>query len=182
MPREQDLFQGAVSSALEIVMFESWLRFCFIMQKEDGAEDDLWLLVPEKALTKVGQLYPHLEPLARDLAGRKISFETSQEAICNCVARLIDGNKTLPDTINGAVVLDSMTFQVRLNLFHTWLELHEDQLGAEFHDFVAWQSLFAQWLESPAAKKLADQLALAAQSPEAAQALAEDRNAAGEKN
>ena len=165
MPREQDLFQGAVSSALEIVMFESWLRFCFIMQKEGGDEDDIWLLVPEKALTKVGQLYPHLEPLARELAGRKISFETSQEAICNCVARVIDGNKALPDTINGAVVLDSMTFQVRLNLFHTWLELHEDQLGAEFHDFGAWQSLFAQWLESPAARKLADQLALAAQRP-----------------
>ena len=168
MPKEQELFQGAVARVLETIMFESWLRFCFIMQKDGGSEDDLWLLVPEKALTKIGELFPHLLPLAKDLAGRKISFETSQEAICNFVAKTIDGDKNLPDTINGAVVFDSMTFQLKLNLFHTWLELHEDQLGAEFHDFGAWQSLFAQWQESPAAKKLADQLALAAQRPAAA--------------
>lgn len=165
MPREQDKFQNAVSSVLETVMFESWLRFCFIMQKEDGDEDDLWLLVPEKALAKIGEMYPHLLPLARDLAGRKISFETSQQAICNFVSQSIDGDRSLPSTINAAVVLDSMTFQLKLNLFHTWLELHEDQLEAEFHDFSAWQTLFAQWQESPAARKLADQLALAAQHP-----------------
>lgn len=182
MPKEQDLFQGAVARVVEAVMFESWLRFCFIMQKEGGDEDDLWLLVPEKALTKIGEVHPHLLPLARDVAGRKVSFEVSQEAICNFVSQAIDGDKSLPSTITGAVVLDSMTFQVKLNLFHSWLDLHEDQLGAQFHDFNAWQSLFAQWQETPAAKKLADQLALAAQSPEAAQALAEDRNAAGEKN
>lgn len=165
MPKEQEMFQTAVAKVLETVMFESWLRFCFIMQKEDGGEDDLWLLVPQKALDKIGEMYPHLLPLAQDLAGRKVSFEVSQQAICNFVAQSIDGDKSLPDTINGAVVLDSMTFQLKLNLFHTWLELHEDQLEAEFHDFSAWQSLFAQWQESPAAKKLADQLALAAQSP-----------------
>ena len=178
MPREQQEFREAVEQALEAVMFESWLRFYFIEEvppeaaKDDGEapeapEERLVIRVPEKGMARIGELYPALLPLAESMNGHEVDFETSRRAVCTFVLGHLDG-KTMPRDM-AAVVFGSSAFQIQLQLFHTWLSMHEDQLDQGFQEFGAWRTLFAQWRQTPGARELADKLALAAQGRAAAE-------------
>ncbi|MBD5538853.1 MAG: hypothetical protein HDQ94_02500 [Desulfovibrio sp.] len=174
MPQEQKEFREAVEQALEAVMFESWLRFYFIeevppeaakaegapTEATDGAER-LVIRVPEKGMARIGELYPNLLPLAEGMNGHEVDFETSRRAVCTFVLGHLDG-KTMPRDM-AAVVFGSAAFQIGLQLFHTWLQLHEAQLDEGFQEFGAWRTLFAQWRATPGARELAEKLAVAAQ-------------------
>ena len=167
MPGEQQEFRDAVEQALEAVMFESWLRFYFIEELPAGspenAEDGerLCIKVPEKGMARIKELYPHLLPLAESMNGHEVDFETSRRAVCTFVLGHLDG-KTMPRDM-AAVVFASATFQIGLQLFHTWLQLHEAQLDEGFQEFGAWRTLFAQWRATPGARELGEKLAVAAQ-------------------
>ena len=166
MPTEQEQFQNAVASVIEAVMFENWLRFYFISEKPDTPVDEngqevLFVAVPVKGMERIANLYPHLLPLAEEINGRQIDFETSRRAVCQFVLDHVDG-KAMPRNMAG-IVFDSTMFQVRLQLFNTWVQLHDDQLEKEFMDFGSWQSLFAQWRETSAAQELSEKLVLSLQ-------------------
>lgn len=150
----QSTFQEQVATLLEVAMFENWLRFYFI--REEDASEYLELEIPEKAMARIKDLYPHLYPLASSLNNKPINFETSRDSVIRHIMAEIDG-KTLPQG-TAQQILQSSTFQIRLQLFHIWEQLHEDQLDRGFSEFGAWKNLFAQWLETPGAKELAQNL------------------------
>jgi hypothetical protein len=136
--------QQSTRQILEVVMFENWLRFYFLSEKEGGA---LALAVPEQGLMRIRERHPQLVPLAEELNGKEVSFELSREAVCAFVAARFDG-KAAP--VN--VVLDGADFQLELRLFNTWVQGHEEQLDKSFLDFSAWTRLFEQWRNSDKVK------------------------------
>lgn len=163
MPQPQEEFQKAVWQVLEAVMFENWLRFYFISEKleaQEGpdGEPPLFLAVPEKGMERIGELYPHLYPLAYSMNGQELTFESSQRAICTFVLEHLDGKHMARDT--AGTVFNSTTFQVQLQLFNAWVQMHEDQLDKGFVEFGAWRNLFSQWRETPGAAELAGKLAM----------------------
>ena len=149
MPEQQEQFQNAVFQVLEAVMFENWLRFYFISEK------------PEKGMERIKELYPHLLPLAEDMNGREVDFETSRRAVCTFVLDNLDG-KSLPKDMTSTI-FESATFQVQMQLFNAWVQMHESQLDQGFLEFGAWRKLFTQWRETPGAKELANRLAMSGQ-------------------
>ena len=178
MPDAQQEFRNAVEQALEAVMFENWLRFYFIEElppepgapagaADAGSPERLCIRVPEKGMTRIAELYPNLRPLAEGMNDHEVDFETSRRAVCTFVLDRLDG-KTMPRDM-AAVVFGSATFQIQLQLFHAWLQMHEDQLDRAFQEFGAWRTLFDQWRATPGARELAEKLAVAAQGRAAAE-------------
>ena len=166
MPEQQEQFQNAVFQVLEAVMFATGRRFYFITEKPaapagpDG-EAPLFLAVPEKGMERIKELYPHLLPLAEDMNGREVDFETSRRAVCTFVLDNLDG-KSLPKDMTSTI-FESATFQVQMQLFNAWVQMHENQLDQGFLEFGAWRKLFTQWRETPGAKELANRLAMSGQ-------------------
>lgn len=162
MAQEKNVFRDEVERLLEVVMFENWLRFYFIREVREPGPDNreeappLAMELPDKALEKIKNLYPHLYPLARELNGKEIDFELSRKAVITYVMENLDGKK-MPRG-EAQRVLSSATFQTELQLFHNWVQIHESQLDQGFADFAAWQNLFGQWKESPGARELAENI------------------------
>lgn len=153
MPDAQAQFQNAVARVLEIVMFENWLRFYFISPEADDPDlSDLSLAIPEKSMIRIKELYPQLYPLAAQLNGKNIDFETSRAAVLAYIAR--ETGAEGPEHGEIAQILQSATFQARLQMFHAWEQLHEDQLDQGFMEFGAWKNLFAKWQATPGAQEL----------------------------
>lgn len=152
-------FAAAVQHVLEAVIFENWLRFYFISEKPDQPEE-LFIAVPDQALQRIQELYPHLYPLVLQLNLQAIDFETSRRALCTYVVTELDGKK-IPAEMGGKV-FDSTTFQTEMHLFNTWVQAHEQQLDQSFMDFGMWRSLFAEWRTADAVKEWAAQLNTAA--------------------
>ncbi len=172
MPKEQEQFQGSVLAVLEAVMFENWLRFYFISEKPDAepgpdGEPPLFMAVPVKGMERIGSLYAHLLPLAEEMNGKPVDFEVSRRAVCNFVLEHVDGKVMPRDT--AAMIFESATFQIQMQLFNTWVQMHENQLDAAFMEFGAWRALFAQWRDEPGARELAEKLSLALQGGQAEQ-------------
>ena len=167
MPQEQEQFQKTVDQVLEAVMFENWLRFYFISEKPDApahedGEAPLFMAVPVKGMERISELYPHLLPLADAMNGKEVDFETSRQAVCHFVLEQMDG-KTIPRDTAG-MIFGSTAFQVRLQLFNAWVQMHESQLDQAFLDFGAWRKLFTEWTATPAARELGEKLSISIQS------------------
>lgn len=153
MPQEQEAFRTAVYEILKVVIFENWLRFYFIVEAQDGS---LHIELPEKSLRKISELYPEYLPLAQSLNNKSIDFETSRAAVLTYVLDCLDGKKLAPRM--AQTVFSSSSFQVRMQMFNAWVQMHEDQLDRGFLDFGAWLGLFEQWESGPGAKELAAKL------------------------
>ena len=166
MPEQQEQFQNAVFQVLEAVMFENWLRFYFITEKPEetagpDGETPLCQAVHETGKVRMQQLSPHLLPMAEDMNGPEVDFETSRRAVCTFVLDNLDG-KSLPKDMTSTI-FESATFQVQMQLFNAWVQMHESQLDQGFLEFGAWRKLFTQWRETPGAKELANRLAMSGQ-------------------
>ena len=170
MASEQEKFIYTVDRIIESVMFENWLRFYFItsMTGEKDEEEHLFLLIPEKAMQNIEKEYSDLLPMAQRLNNQELSFEVSQEAVSIYIAENIDG-KIIPRDTAGSVI-DSMAFQAQLQLFNTWIQLHQDQLEKGFVDFGTWRTLFAEWKNSGPGKELEEKILLSLQKHPAGQA------------
>jgi hypothetical protein len=160
MPTQQETFQQSVTHILEAVMFENWLRFYFIAEKnsDENKETSLIIAVPAKGMERIRKDYAHLWPMAENLNGQTADFEASRKAVCTFVLEHLDG-KTIPKDTAG-LVLESATFQAQLQLFNYWVQAHEEQLDAGFLEFSVWRSLFAEWRKSPEVNNLAEKLLL----------------------
>lgn len=161
MPAQQDEFKQGVNKILEVVMFENWLRFYFIVEKENpsgngeadsNAENSLRIEIPEKSMEKIKELYPDLWPIANNMNNKNVDFESSRSAVLTHVLDNVDGKQLARGM--AQTVFSSSTFQTDTQLFHAWVQLHEDQLDHGFLDFGTWRRLFQEWKNSPAAKKL----------------------------
>ena len=142
---------------LEAVMFEKLAALLFHREKPDaheGGEAPLFMAVPVKGMERISELYPHLLPLADAMNGKEVDFETSRQAVCHFVLEQMDG-KTIPRDTAG-MIFGSTAFQVRLQLFNAWVQMHESQLDQAFLDFGAWRKLFTEWTATPAARELGE--------------------------
>ncbi len=163
MTKQPENFAKAIEVILEAVMFENWLRFYFISEKEDQ-EGKLFLEVPEQGMARITELYPNLLTLAESLNGKELTFESSRTALCTFVVTEIDG-KVIPQNMSD-IVFDSSTFQIELQLFNTWVQSHEDQLDEGFLEFGAWKNFFSQWRSSDEVKEWRLQLQASVIAPE----------------
>lgn len=161
MPKQQEDFQNAVTSILEVVMFENWLRFYFIHERsnaDDGPEvaPTLVLEVPDKGMEQIRNQHPDLLPLAEAMNRSELTAELSRQAICNHVFNHLEGK--VVERNRAGSIFESRSFQVKMQMFNTWVQANEAQLDEQFLDFASWRSLFAKWLETPGAKKMNSQL------------------------
>lgn len=143
---------------LNIIMFENWLRFYFIREDkpEGNKEPKLQMKIPENALDKIKNLYPAYLPLAEKMNNRNVDFETSRECVITHIFETLDGKKLEKGAVEK--IFSGAGFQVQLQMFHTWTQLHEDQLDRSFLDFGAWQNLFNAWKATGGAEELAKKL------------------------
>lgn len=161
MPAQQEEFKQGVNKILEVVMFENWLRFYFIVENEDvsktqdvssSADDFLRIEIPEKSMGKIKELYPDLWPIANKMNNRNVDFESSRSAVLSHVLDNMDGKQLARGM--AQTVFSSSTFQTDMQLFHAWVQIHEDQLDHGFLDFGTWRRLFLEWKNSATAKKI----------------------------
>lgn len=143
----QHEFASALSRVTEVVMFENWLRFYFITEEDEK----LFLRVPETALAKLRDEYPHLAGLAERLNATEIDHQSSLNAVCLFVASEIDG-VVLPATLIESV-FNSSLFHLELQMFNSWVQAHEEQLDAAFMEFSLWQRLYREWKSSDAVQE-----------------------------
>ncbi len=151
MSQAPDTFTKSVEKVLEVVMFENWLRFYFISEEENN--DSLFIHIPEQGAQRIKELYPHLSLLAEGVNNKEITFDSSRSAVCEHVIAEVDG-KTIPKEMS-TTVFDSVTFQVELQLFNTWVSAHEEQLDEGFLEFGAWRNFFSQWRQTDGVKEIA---------------------------
>ncbi|MBQ2515926.1 MAG: hypothetical protein II543_01540 [Desulfovibrio sp.] len=156
MPEAQEKFQQAVKDVLSGVMFENWLRFYFIseVEGEKDAEGNpkLSIVIPEKGMEKIKELYPRMLSMAEDVNGKEASFATSQSAVCTWVACEVDGKSVQQGTSQALV--DSRAFQTASTLFNIWVQAYEQQLDQQFLDFGQWVKLFETWRASDQGKDM----------------------------
>ena len=147
-------FQRAVQEILEVIIFENWLRFYFISSREQ--DEKLCLAVPEKGVERIRELHAHLVPLLEDVNGKEISFELSRRAVCSFVVTQLDG-QSIPRNM-ADLVFESSVFQLEMQLFNNWVQVHEEQLDKDFLDFAAWKKIFAEWRKSDKVREWAASL------------------------
>ncbi len=162
MSATKDTFTQSIDAVLEVVMFENWLRFYFIAEEE--GKDALFIMIPDQGIQRIKELYPHLLPLAESVNNKEITFDSSRAAVCEHVLIEVDG-KTIPKEMS-TTVFDSVTFQVELQLFNTWVQAHEDQLDESFLEFGAWRNFFSQWRHTESVKEIAVKMLATAMQPQ----------------
>ena len=156
MPEAQEKFQQAVKDVLSGVMFENWLRFYFIseVEGEKDAEGNpkLAIVIPEKGMEKIKELYPRMLSMAEYVNGKEASFATSQSAVCTWIACEVDGKSVQQGTSQALV--NSKAFQTASTLFNIWVQAYEQQLDQQFLDFGQWVKLFETWRASDQGKDM----------------------------
>jgi hypothetical protein len=135
-------FHDALNNVAEIMQFETWLRFYFIMNEDD----DLVLRVPEAAQEQIGKDFPHLVPLLEDMNNATMSYEKSINTVCQFVVTSLDGGHYPAGVVTS--VFDSPEFQKEMQLFRFWTQIHEEQLEQAPMEFNTWKKLFAEWKNS----------------------------------
>lgn len=145
-------FGKAVESISEVMMFENWLRFYFIV--EEG--DKLFIRVPEQGQMRIRENHPTLFSLIEDMNDKEVTPEISRMAVCNFISSEIEANTVKAGM--GGRVFDSQTFQFEMHLFGTWVQSHEEQLDKGFLDFNTWKTLFFEWKKSDKVREHIEQL------------------------
>lgn len=134
--------QNAVDRIIEVVMFENWLRFYFIV--EEG--DTLAIRLPEKAMEQIKKRYGRLHDLADRLNNVPITHETSMNEVCLFISSGLEGQPLSDEAVARA--FESDLFQTQMQLFGYWVQAHEKQLDAGFVEFSEWRRLFLEWEKS----------------------------------
>lgn len=145
--KQRDQLQEALKDVSEVLMFENWLRFYFIVEEKDK----LFLRVPEKARDLIREKHEHLAGLVELLNDEEMDYQKSYESVCGFVASHLDGSKHQPGVCEG--VLNSKAFKMEMQLFNLWVQAHEDQLDSTFVDFETWTQLFWDWKRSDEVKE-----------------------------
>ena len=143
--------QNDLQHAVDLVFFEQWLRFYFIVE-EDGK---LFIRVPGHEMETARLFYPQLYPVADALNNCEIDHQSAMNAMCE---NLLGG----PFAMSGqqwAKVLSGEDFKLTLQLMSFWVQAEEDGLGGEAMSFHAWRERFKAWRESPVIREYTARLA-----------------------
>jgi hypothetical protein len=130
--------------AVDLVFFEQWLRFYFIVE-ENGK---LYIRMPAGELDKARSLHPELIAVADALNEREIDHQAAMDALCESMM-------TGPHALSGeqwAEVLSGKNFRLTLELLSFWVQADEaalDESPLAFHD---WKKRFQAWCENPSIK------------------------------
>lgn len=143
--------QVALQDILNVVIFENWLRFYFIEEQvnRDNPEELLFFIkIPAKSMIKIRELYPELSPLAEEMNNKPVNFQISRSSVLTYILNHLEGSKLSRGLAEK--VISSKEFQVKLQLFNTWVQLYEEQLDHGFHPFQSWLTMFSEWRKSKA--------------------------------
>ncbi|WP_461209711.1 hypothetical protein [Desulfocurvus sp. DL9XJH121] len=136
--------QKAVADVAEVMKFENWLRFYFVVEEEGAQENEaLRIQIPEEQLAYLKKTQEHLYPLAEKYDGELIDYHKSCNDTCAHVAHLYDGTKYPSGMV--AEVWDSKDLKVEMYLFGLWMQGHESVLDEEFMEFVQWIEGYESW-------------------------------------
>lgn len=131
--------KNAVKDALEIFQFDQWLRFYFVVEKDD----ELWLKIPDDVMTTIKEEQPQMYRLADMCNNSMIDYKRSQENVCSYVAARLDGQKYESTVLPQ--VFDNATFKVEMYMFNVWMKMHESHLDEERMTFNEWMEMFEGW-------------------------------------
>ncbi|MDL2313590.1 hypothetical protein LJC36_01260 [Desulfovibrio sp. OttesenSCG-928-C14] len=136
-----EIVDEKVDFALELVLFEQWLRFYFITEK-DG---ELYLDVPAPVYGQLEKDLPDLFPVAKALNGQIIDHQAALAALSESMlsdrARLNSGQ--------WAEILGGVEFHINLEVMSFWVQSRESELDEQNLSFPAWKELFLAWRRSP---------------------------------
>lgn len=139
----RDDFQSVLAEVAEAMQFESWLRFYFLTQGEDGS---LTMDIPEEAAADIRRDHAFLWPLAEALNHKPADYQTSVNQVCTFAARFLDGARHRAGLVDK--VFDSRDFKLEMHLFGLFLSGHEAAFDRERLDFAKWREIFAAWKAS----------------------------------
>lgn len=133
--------------AVDLVFFEQWLRFYFIVEENDK----LYIRIPATELEKARACHPELVAVADALNDREINHQSAMDALCES---MMNG----PHAISGeqwADILSGKDFRLNLELLHLWVQEDENALDAFVLTFGDWQARFHEWCKSSSIKDYA---------------------------
>ena len=113
-----DEMKGAMSTLLNAVIFEQWLRFSWIEEDEEG---DFCIQIPAETVSELVEDYPEYEGLIAQLNGTIVDADMACSAVLG-YARSSLGEQSL-------AVLEHNEFQNMVGRFHQWL--HDNVEGPE---------------------------------------------------
>jgi len=144
-------FETAMKAVTEVMKFETWLRFYFIV--EEG--DEMRMSIPDGVMNDIREKFPHLVELAERYNGMTMDYETSRDEVCTFLGTKVQ------DVEQDMVprVMDSRELRLEMHLFHLWMTGHEAVLDEEFMDFAWWQENFARWRDSDEVQAFARRMA-----------------------
>ena len=115
---------------LEAVLFEQWIRFCWIAE---DADEGYVVRIPEEALATIEKDFPHLQPLLLQLNNKPV------DAALSCEAVLDYGRSQLGNSLD--TVLASSDFQEQVGRFHLWLARRSEEPDLVCPSFAVWKKL-----------------------------------------
>lgn len=152
--------KNAVQDALEIFRFDQWLRFYFVVDKDD----QLWIEIPEDKLAKIKEDHPELYRFADMVNDSVLDYQRSQDNVCSFVAARLDGQKYESTVLPQ--VFDDAKFKVEMYLFNVWQKMHEPHLDEEFTDFNGWMEMYDGWTSMDEVKEYREKLLASGTDPQ----------------
>lgn len=134
--------KAAINDAVQVFQFDQWLRFHYIVEKEDGT---LFVKVPEEVMQRIKSEYPRLHSLAEVMNDHAITQQSSHDTVCAHIASNLDGEKYDPSVVPR--VFDSPQFKIDMYVFNIWVKMHESILEQEELFFSDWEQSFNEWKE-----------------------------------
>ena len=131
-----DDMRRAMSSLLDAVIFEQWVRFSWIDEDKYG---DFCILVPEPTVQELAEDYPQYKELLAQLNGTIVDPEMACSAVLG-YAQATLGEYSMP-------VLEHPEFQNMVGRFHQWLNDNVEMLDQEPQNFDQWCNLFHSSLQ-----------------------------------
>lgn len=132
-------FKKAKQALCEVLMFEHWIRFYFVKEKESKLSID----IPDEAMAYIRESHGHLTELAEKLNHAEIDYQSSRKTVCNFVGEKLDGAQFGADIVPK--VLDDGDFKIEMYLFGLWLKGHETYLDEQTRPFCEWTEMFEGW-------------------------------------
>ena len=129
----------ALEDAMEVIMFETWVRHYFLTEK-DGK---LFVDIPQDVQDDVESKHPHVAGLSALMNQDFIDQESSQRAVCSFIAARLDGTRYESNFMSH--VLDHRNFKIESYVFNVWLRMHEQFLDEERKPFEEWKEMYENW-------------------------------------
>jgi len=150
----------AIKDAVEIFQFDQWLRFYFVVEKDDK----LWIEIPEDKLKKIEEDLPGMFRFADMVNDAELDYRRSQDNLCTFVAAHLDGQRY--DTSILPQVFDDARFKVEMYLFNVWLKMHEPHLDETFMEFGEWLEMYEGWNSMDEVKEYRSKLVKSGTDPQ----------------